>query len=336
MRTEQGEAAARVASSTSRGLEFGITHDGTVLRLPVEPSEKLAVVGLSGSGKSFFAGRLAEEWMMAGVKVAVIDEVGTWFGLRSGYDGDPAKGFPVNVVGGQRMDRQLRQPKEEAELFVKSQHSTVYDLSAVTFETLHWFVANFLNRIGELGPTITRPFVIIFEETPVLCPQMGSLSRFQRDCRAAMSQCARVYRNFGVGMVSITQRAAVLDKTVLSSAGTLVAFRIASRSDRKSLQDWASMNSTTDNMEEAIKRLAVAPVGTGMIWSPSWGKMEGVAFKALPRSTYHPDPRRLLENRSVRLCAAPTEHIGSAPTWRSRFIARALEAFGADQPGIAG
>jgi len=113
----------------------------------------------------------------------------------------------------------------------------------------------------------------------MFCPQTGSLSRFQRDCRAAMNQMARVYRNFGIGGTFITQRAASMDKTVLSQCGSLAALRVAATSDRRALCDWSASNSTTDDMREALEKLSVAPVGHGMIWSPNWGRMNGLPFK---------------------------------------------------------
>src|SRR6266404_8088614 len=197
-------------------LVFGDDLAGGRLALPVEPSEKLAIVGLSGSGKSFLAARFVEEWLLSGTKVAVFDPIGIWFGLRTGYDGDPKKGFPVRIFGGQRMDEQLKEPRLAAQEFVASPDSAVFDFSALPFASLHWWTAGFLNRVAELGPTVTRPMHFVFEESPMFCPQTGSLSRYQRDCRAAVSQFARVFRNFGIGGTFLTQRAASLDKTCLT------------------------------------------------------------------------------------------------------------------------
>ena len=44
----------------------------------------------------------------------------------------------------------------------------------------------------------------------------------------------------------------------------------------------------------------------GLVLSPTWGPdVSGKGLKALPRTTYHPDPRRLAENRAVVLKAMP-------------------------------
>jgi len=49
--------------------------------------------------------------------------------------------------------------------------------------------------------------------------------------------------------------------------------------------------------------------------------LNGKSFKVLSRATYHPDPRRLDENRSVELCAPPARISGTqveAPSFWDR------------------
>ena len=59
--------------------------------------------------------------------------------------------------------------------------------------------------------------------------------------------------------------------------------------------------------------------GHGMVLSPTWGPdVSGKSFRTLPRTTYHPDPRRLAENRAVALKVIhPSKEIGSkwGPLW---------------------
>ena len=58
-------------------------------------------------------------------------------------------------------------------------------------------------------------------------------------------------------------------------------------------------------MDAALARVAIAEPGHGVLLSPTWGgaAVNGKSFKVLPRSTFHPDPRRLVENRDVELRA---------------------------------
>jgi hypothetical protein len=54
-----------------------------------------------------------------------------------------------------------------------------------------------------------------------------------------------------------------------------------------------------------------------MVFSPTWGPdVSGKSFRSLPRTTYHPDPRRLAQNRAVAL-KTMTPPVGFAWTWQS-------------------
>jgi len=320
-------------------LTFGEDTTGTPIALPPEPSEKAAIIGVSGSGKSYLAGRMVEGWMMAGRRVAVIDPVGIFWGLRTGFDGDPENGMPIKIYGGMRMDEQVPQPAEAARRMVLGEDwSAVFDLSVMPFSSVHWWCAEFLNALGAMGPRLVAPLHLIVEEAPVLIPQTGALSRYSRDCKAAFSQCARVYRNFGIGMTVVTQRVAVVSKDVLTQCGTVFAMRLAAKLDRRALMDWVASNAADVDVDAALKQLSVAQPGHGIVLSPTWGgaAVSGRSFKALSRSTYHPDPRRLAENRVVELRAMPESRIiGRQRTWVSSLGEKlgraAVRVFGTQQ-----
>jgi hypothetical protein len=288
-------------------LVFGDDLAGGRLALTDEPSEKAAIIGVSGSGKSYLCGRFAEEWLVSGRRIGIVDPVGIHYGLRTGAEGDPKHGMPLTIYGGMRGDAKLPDPFAAAHrLALAHDSSCVYDLSCVTFEYLHFWVAHFLNHLGQMGPWIQTPLHLMFEEAPMLAPQTGSLSRCQRDCKAAMAQCARVYRNFGVGMTVVAQRASAISKDVLTQCGTVFAMRIAAKLDRRALMDWCASNAADVDVDAALKKLSVMQPGHGMVLSPTWGpEVSGKTFKSLPRTTYHPDPRRLAENRAVALKALP-------------------------------
>jgi len=280
-------------------LVLGNDLAGRSVTLPVEPSEKISIAGVSGSGKSFLAYRLCEEFVLAGQKVGILDPVGIAWGLRSGFDGDPAKGFPIRIFGGARADLQLQQPKKAAEEFIAGVEPAIFDLSMTSYETMHWWCAEFCNRIGELGSTIRQPFNLVVEESPIFCPQVGSLSRFQKSSRAALCQYSRVYRNFGAGLTLLTQRAAAIDKNCFGQCSTFVGLRVASKLDRKALLEWSAVNGV--DMGKDLDSLAASEPGNAAIWSPVFGGQMGTRFKVALRSTFHPSARDLNGNRAVRL-----------------------------------
>jgi len=73
--------------------------------LPVAVLEaRLAIVGTSGSGKTYAAKGLVERLIEAGARVCVVDPLGVWWGLRLGADGLAPAPDPVVVFGGRHAD----------------------------------------------------------------------------------------------------------------------------------------------------------------------------------------------------------------------------------------
>ena len=69
----------------------------TKVKLPYKlVTERIAHLGMSGTGKTYGATKLAEEMLDAGAQVNYIDPVGIGFGLRIGADGKKG-GFDIYV-----------------------------------------------------------------------------------------------------------------------------------------------------------------------------------------------------------------------------------------------
>src|SRR4051812_29403263 len=60
--------------------------------------DRIAIVGTAGSGKTYTAKGFVERLLDAGARVAVIDPLGVWWGLRAGVLGNA--GYSVVVFGG--------------------------------------------------------------------------------------------------------------------------------------------------------------------------------------------------------------------------------------------
>jgi hypothetical protein len=82
----------------------GVAADRLLGVLPPSAlDERLAIVGTSGSGKTYAAKGLIERVLASGGRVCVVDPLGVWWGLGKGADGaDPP--FPVAVFGGTHAD----------------------------------------------------------------------------------------------------------------------------------------------------------------------------------------------------------------------------------------
>jgi DNA helicase HerA-like ATPase len=75
--------------------------------------ESVAIVGRTGSGKSYAAKGMVEQLLEDGERVCIIDPTGVWFGLRSSASGKSGA-FPVVVFGGDHADVELGDAHEGA------------------------------------------------------------------------------------------------------------------------------------------------------------------------------------------------------------------------------
>src|SRR5258706_3544140 len=68
--------------------------------LPINAvTERLAWLGRTGSGKTYGAGKMAEEMLDQKAQVVILDPVGVWYGLRLDANGK-SPGIPIPVFGG--------------------------------------------------------------------------------------------------------------------------------------------------------------------------------------------------------------------------------------------
>lgn len=72
-------------------------------RIPDEAlRQHVAIVGKTGSGKTYTAKGLVERLLEEGRRVCVLDPTGAWYGLRTLANGKKA-GFPVMIFGGEHL-----------------------------------------------------------------------------------------------------------------------------------------------------------------------------------------------------------------------------------------
>lgn len=82
----------------------GGAHDAMPAALPAEAlDDRIAIVGTAGSGKTHAAKGFVERLLEGGARVAIVDPLGVWWGLRASADGS-APGYPVAVFGGCHAD----------------------------------------------------------------------------------------------------------------------------------------------------------------------------------------------------------------------------------------
>ena len=91
----------------------------------------------------------------------------------------------------------------------------------------------------------------------------------------AVDRLIRLGRGSGLGSSMISQRAAKVNKDVLTQIDTMICFRSIGPHDRKALASWVEQKADVELMEEFLKSIVDLPTGTGWLWSPEWLKHFG-------------------------------------------------------------
>jgi len=216
--------------------EVGATrHSGKIAGVlpPSALDERVAIVGTSGSGKTYAAKGLVERLVDRGGRVCVVDPLGVWWGLRAGADGAAASGYPVVVFGGRHADVALDEGMGAALGRLVGTHplACVVDVSDLGGSAARRsFMTAFAEALYEAN---TEPLHLVLDEADLWAPQ-----RAQPGGQALLGRIEEIVRRGRVrGFVPwlVTQRPAVLHKDVLSQADILVSMKLTASQDREAV-----------------------------------------------------------------------------------------------------
>lgn len=245
---------------------LGTHHNGKKLvELPLSAlTQKFAFLGISGSGKTYGAGKLAELMLDEHAQVVVLDNVGNWWGLRVDVNGKP--GITIPILGGDHGDVDLlpEHGKLVAETIAGTGSSMVVDFSDFTGGETRRFITDLATHLLAQKKRHPGPVHIIWEECHEIVPQKV----FGEDARmvGAVQRLIKKGRNYGIGATLISQRPAAVNKEVLHMCETLLAFRVIGKHDRKAIEDWITDHGSEPN-DLPLSKLAT---GTALLWSPQY------------------------------------------------------------------
>lgn len=228
-----------------------------------------AILGIRGSGKSTTARVIVEGLVKQHRQVAIIDPTDVWHGLTSSADGRKP-GLPVIVAGGAHGHVPLTENDGAtmADFIVQDGASVVLSLRHLRKGGQRQFVTAFAEQLYHRKGSDRSPVLVVIDECDAFVPQrvgsaearmVGSIEDLVRRGRAA-----------GIGVMLISQRAASVNKDVLTQIELLVAHRHTSPQDRKALEAWVEAHDTRDRLQEFMKALASLKRGSAWFWSPGW------------------------------------------------------------------
>ncbi len=249
----------------------------------------VGIIAKRGRGKSGAVKVLMEELTSVGLPFVALDPVGILWGIRSSFDGT-GPGLPVLVIGGEHGDVPLERKAGAAvaDRIIAENISCVVDFSEEPKAAYREFVRDFAHELFRKNDT---PRMVILEEAPELVPQKVQGDR--AETFEAVERLVSRGRNKGLGVVLVSQRAATINKDVLTQIDLLVVLGLAAPQDRKAIGDWIRAWDQEGQAEVFDKGLAGLHRQEAWVWSPEafGGLFQRVKFRDF--TTFHPDKTHL-------------------------------------------
>jgi len=157
---------------------------------------------------------------------------------------------------------------------VKKGQTAVINLKGTPPDIQNFVVSKLSTALFELRKRDKIPPMIMFaEEAHNFCPQQG-----KTESSEIFRTIASEGRKFGLGLAIITQRAAKVDKNVLSQCNTQVILKVTNPNDLKAIE--SSVEGISKEMTEDIQRL---PIGEAIL--SGGGLSEPLIVDVRPRET---------------------------------------------------
>lgn len=242
--------------------------------------DRISIVGMSGSGKTYAASGAVEHLLDDGARAVIVDPLGVWYGLRLQKGGKLPSRFDIPIFGGPRGDIALTEQSGSliGETVAGMAQSCILDLSQIgTRAGERRFMLAFLTALyrGINGTQIH----VVFDEADMWAPQR----LLDKDGDAAkllgtMETIVRRGRARGFIPWLITQRPAVLSKDVLSQSDGIVALKLTASQDRDAIGAWIEGQADRMDGKAILASLPSLDRGSGVVWFPSRNVLDTVQF----------------------------------------------------------
>lgn len=241
--------------------------------------QHIAILGKTGSGKTWAAKVIVEHVLRSHRQACIIDPTGAWWGLRLTADGK-GRGLDVVLLGGEHADIPLaaRSGAAVARLVTEQGANVVIDTSGFTVgEYTRWFI----DFAGTLYTTLRNPLHLVIDEAHYFMPQGRVPDPDAGRMLHAGNRLMSGGRSRGVRGMLITQRPAKLHKDSLTCADTLIAMRVIAPQDRGAVKDWIDGMGDPAKGRAVLDSLALLKRGEGWVWYPEGNFLERTTFPAI-------------------------------------------------------
>ncbi len=265
--------------------EFRLAND---FSFPLEFIYQVSfVTGMRGSGKSWTAGVLMEEFERLGLQFVCFDPL-------------DAHGHLSTLEGIQKISPKLNESINCAKLvnqLKESNSSLLIDISNLTLEAQQEMVGDYCESL--IQAKMGKGLLTIFEE----CQDFVPLQK-RNAATAPIIRLCKLGRALGYGVCMVTQRPAAITKEALSQASTYIIHNVMQTRDLIAIKDQISYGTDKERIDRLIDGIAFAQSGECIIYSPEFLKDDGFLWIGKIR-----DDRRT-DHKGKNIDVKPQKDIG--------------------------
>src|SRR6266700_8228029 len=183
----------------------------------------VAVLGITGSGKTNTAAVLIEELLSNGLPLTVVDIEGEYWGLKEKFE---------VLVAGRSQHAELEvgpnNAAQLAEISLKRGISIILDLSEFTQDEASEFLTQYFSSLWIASTSAKQPYQIVLEEAHEFVPQ-----GIRTPLKQVLTRIALRGRKRGLGIILVSQRSAKVEKDVLTQTSLLFLHKVVHPIDLK-------------------------------------------------------------------------------------------------------
>lgn len=240
-------------------------------------AQHIAVLGMTGSGKTSTEKLLIEHVVAGGARVCVLDTLKSdWWGITSSASGK-SPGLPFKILGGPRGHLPLHSSAGKAiGQLVGSGKLPLSIIDMADFEAggVQRFFVDFAQSLWK---HIRGVVYLPIEEAHELAPKERAGFNQENMSIHWAKKLATGSRTKGIRLMVATQRIQALHNAVLGSCGTLIAHRCTFDADQEPIIKWLKA-ANKEKAGEIAETLSKLPDGTGWLCSGREQIFERIAF----------------------------------------------------------
>jgi hypothetical protein len=204
-------------------MTLAIAEPDLSLEIQAFVGRSVAVLGITGSGKTNTAAVLIEELLTQGLPMTIVDIEGEYWGLKQSYD---------LLIAGRSEHAELEigpdNAPQLAKISVQRGISVILDLSDYTQDEQYNFLVAYFQSLWDVAGKERKPYQIILEEAHEWVPQ-GTRTPLKQ----LLTRIALRGRKRGLGIILMSQRSAKVEKDVLTQVPLLFLHKVVHPVDLK-------------------------------------------------------------------------------------------------------